>query len=379
MKIGINAQILRDAGTGVARYASNVVRALDRIHTRHSVTVFSGASELAGELSHSQLALTSSWIDTAVKRILWEQLVLPLKTGLCDLDLMYYPDHTAPLFLKSAKTVLTIHDLAPLAAPETHGWGRRTYKSSTIRRSVARADKIVTVSFSTYRECLRYFDEDPEKFVVIHGGVDPSLKRTTDKKQRSSVRNRFGISKPFILYVGTLESRKNIVRLIEAFALLKKHYGIRHQLVLVGGKGHGYDEILHSRERCQYKENIVLTNYVETEVLPVLYSTADVFVYPSLYEGFGFPPLEAMACGCPAVVSNATSLPEVVGDAALQVDPLDVEGLASALASVLTKRSLSQELVRKGFERVKMFSWDRTAKELMNVFESLHHSGSAAA
>lgn len=368
MNIGINAQILNDAATGVARYAENMIRALLSLESRHSFVLFGGASFAGPGI---RVVPTSSTIDTSARRILWEQLVLPGKARAEGVDLLYYPDHTGPLLVKHCQIVITIHDLAFLSMPETHQPARRMYKSMTFHRSVVQSDKIVADSDSTQRECVNQAGIPKEKIVVVHGGVDPSMHRENDAEILSGVKTKYGLKDRFILYVGTLERRKNLVRLVHSFAKLKKNGSMRHQLVLAGGRGYGYEEILEAARTDGVTEDISFPGFVEEEDMSPLYSLADLLVYPSLYEGFGFPPLEAMACGCPVIASNVTSLPEVVGDAGLLIDPSDTTALSEAILHVVSDREVHKSMVAKGYERVKKFSWQNSAQKLLGVFDSM--------
>lgn len=218
-------------------------------------------------------------------------------------------------------------------------------------------------------DIIRYFKIPENKIKVIYLGVDEDYKPLSETEIRK-VRQKYHLNYPFILYVGSLISHKNIPTLIKAFYKLKK-YGLPHKLVITGKRGWKYKNIFEIISKLNLQKDVVFTGYVQREDLPALYNAADLFVYPSLYEGFGLPPLEAMACGTPVITSNTSSLPEVVGNAGIMVDPYDIDGLAKAMYEVLTNEGLRAELRKRGLERAKMFSWKKTAEETLNVYKGI--------
>jgi glycosyltransferase involved in cell wall biosynthesis len=210
----------------------------------------------------------------------------------------------------------------------------------------------------------------PEKIHVIYQGYDDSVfKPETQPQKIQSTMRKFNIPNKYILYVGTWHTNKNIPRLIEAFAFLKKERRLPHKLVIVGKKAFGHEAVTNAVDKFAVHDDVIIAGYVRQEELPLLMHGADVFVFPSLHEGFGIPPLEAMACGTPVITSNASSLPEVVGDAAVLVNPYDINEIAEAIDRVLSDGKLREELRRKGLERAKSFSWHKTAQEILQLFE----------
>ena len=187
-----------------------------------------------------------------------------------------------------------------------------------------------------------------------------------------SILNNYGINEPGILYVGGLEPRKNVDGIITSFYKLKTR-GVIHKLVIVSAtKGHYYDKILRMIKKLKLEKEVIFTGYVQPDDLPKVYNAADLFVFPSFYEGFGLPPLEAMACGCPVITSNTSSLPEVVGDAGIMVDPHHAEGLADAMHKVLNNDGLKQDMIKRGLKRAKMFSWEKAAKKTLKIYNLLN-------
>lgn len=270
------------------------------------------------------------------------------------------------------KSVLTVHDMAYLVCPETVRFKTKMMLRLTLKKSCQRADKIVTISHFTKRELLRLMRIPEEKVVVVHLGVDPrKFFPRPPEGEVETVRHKYGIQRDYLLYVGTLEPRKNIERLIEAYSLAKGRLREMPLLVLAGRKGWLYDAIFERVTALQLQNDVLFPGYVEDHEVPALLSGALAFLFPSLYEGFGLPPLEAMACGTPVLTSNTSSLPEVAGDAALLVDPNSVEEIAEGIKRLVTDVDLRQMLSRQGLERSKAFTWERAAKRHMEIYESL--------
>ena len=206
---------------------------------------------------------------------------------------------------------------------------------------------------------------------MVYNGKNERFK-PLNQKEVAEVKQKYNLDFPFILFVGVLQPRKNIPTLIKAYYKLKKE-GIKDKLVITGGKGWQYKEIFETVERLNLQKEVIFTGHIPDDDLPKLYNAADLFAFPSLYEGFGIPPLEAMACGIPVITSNTGSLPEVVGDAGIMVDPYDIDGLAKAMYEVLNNEGLKEEMVKKGLERAKMFSWKKCAKEVLDVYEEAYN------
>jgi glycosyltransferase involved in cell wall biosynthesis len=232
---------------------------------------------------------------------------------------------------------------------------------------------IIADSQNTKNDCIKYLGIPEEKIKVIYLAPDSIYQPINNKQEiREQVCKKYNIEFPFILYTGTLEKRKNIPILIKAFYKLKK-MGISHKLLIVGKKGWKYDDIFKTIKTLNLQKDIMFTGYVPKEDLVKFYNLADLFVYPSLYEGFGLPPLEAMACGCPVITSNTSSLPEVVKDAGIMFNPYCVDELVKIMYEVLIDESLRIELSRKGLERAKLFNWRKTAEETWKVYEGVYY------
>jgi glycosyltransferase involved in cell wall biosynthesis len=254
--------------------------------------------------------------------------------------------------------VVTVHDLSFLHYPENFQALKRSYLQYFTKMSVQRARRVIAISENTKRDLVHHYGISPTKVDMIHYGLDPIF-RPLPAAQVAEFRAKKGLPEHFILFVGTLEPRKNIVRLIDAYASLAHD---RPPLMLIGGKGWFYEEIFARVEALGLGSSVHFAGYVPAKELPLWYNAADLFVYPSLYEGFGLPPLEAMACGTPVVTSTVSSLPEVVGQAGLLVEPDDVEALTAAMAQALTDRAMQEDMRAAGLIQARTFSWEKAAR-----------------
>jgi len=307
--------------------------------------------------------------------ILWHRLRLPLPIDLFmgSVDVFHSPDYLLPP-LRGGKKLVTIHDLSFLRYPEGAEPSLRRYLNSAVPRSVERADLILADSESTRQDIVELLAVPMHKVEVLYPGVDGAFQRVEDPGKLSQVRERYALDSPFLLTVGTIEPLKNLVALLEAYAELKRGNRIEHRLVIAGGLGWRYEAIFSRVSELSLDESVSFLDYVPEEHLPALYSLADVLVFPSLYEGFGLPPLEAMACGTPVVTSDSSSLPEVVGDAGLMVLADDRDALAEAIRVVLEDSVLRQRLVKRGLSRAAQFTWQATGERLLSIYQRLYRS-----
>jgi glycosyltransferase involved in cell wall biosynthesis len=286
------------------------------------------------------------------------------------LDLIHDPTGVAPFLgpRGGARRVVTIHDAFAFVTPQTHNrldtWRYRRQLPHAARR----ADAVVTVSECSRRDLIHHLSLPPSVVHTTVEGVDPALRPVPDDAARRAVLARLGIRSPFLLYVGAINARKNTARLLEAYARVRARHP-QLTLVIGGQRQWRTDGMDATLARLDLGGDVRFTGYLEDADLPALYSAAEVFVFPSLYEGFGLPPLEAMACGTPVVTSAVSSLPEVVGDAALTVDPHNVEALAAAMERVLTDHALRAALRQRGIARAARFTWERAARQTLTVYQ----------
>lgn len=306
------------------------------------------------------------------RRILWEQTCLAARSR--TLNLIHGLAFAAPI-ASSCPTVVTVHDLSFLRFPSAFRTANRSYLSSITAASTRRAARVIAVSDSTRQDVINLIGVPAERVIVVPNGVNPEFS-PADPGDVADFRQRAGLPARYILFLGTLEPRKNLVRLVEAYALLRSRDPANAApavppLVIAGAKGWFYQEIFARVTDLGLGDHVVFPGFVPAEDLPWWYRGAALFVYPSLFEGFGLPVLEAMACGAPTITSLASSLPEVAGDGAILVDPEDVRQLADAMIRVLTTPSLAAQLRAAGLRQAARFSWERTATATCEVYGSV--------
>lgn len=378
MHIALNCQLLSMNVTGVTRYISGLVRALPRVDPAHQYTLLVNRrvpERLLPQASNVEQRVTHFPINGTKTRILWEQFVQPLEVAFRGFDAIHHTDRSMPWLPTGIPSVSTIQDISYASFPKTYTRGKVIYSEITARIAAVRADRIITVSENTKHEMMHYLKVPEEKIRVIYSAVDDIFQPVSSVKVLQEARQRFDLPDRVILYVGSLNPRKNLVTLIRAYAELKRTTVLSHKLVLVGPNEWKSDPVFQTIRDLGLESEISLPGLIQGLELVHLYNLADLFVFPSLHEGFGFPPLEALACGTPLVCSNRASLPEVVGEAAIMVEPRDVKGLAQAMERVLTDRDLAQQLRGRGLERARLFSWEKTARETLKVYEEVARKG----
>lgn len=347
---------------GVHQYIYNLLRHLGEADAGLHYTVLLGEGRLPSDVRLA--VLRSRWPTRwAAVRVLWEQVMQPGVLRQVAADLAHGPVFIGPLS-SPCPVVITLHDLSFLRFPELFRPANRLYLTLLTRASCRRARRLIAVSAHTAREAERLLGVPPERIDVVYHGVDPVF-RPLPIDEVAAFRRRQELPERFILFVGTLEPRKNLVRLVEAFARIRDG---RVRLVLAGGRGWLYDELFARVEALGLREEVIFPGYVRNDELPLWYNAAELLAYPSLYEGFGLPVLEAQACGTPVLTSNLTSLPEAAGDGALLVDPHDVEALSVRLSRLLVDRPLREELRWRGLAHARSFTWEETARQTTRVY-----------
>jgi len=375
MLIGIDAsRAVRPQRTGTEGYSLHLIR--------HLLLSTSGSPETLGVSTYrlyfntppppSLFPATGNWQARVMPfPRLWTHLRLSLEMARHPPDVLFVPAHVLPV-VHPRRSVVTVHDLGYLYYPHAHRLFDRLYLRWSTRYNARAASHLLADSQATRDDLVRHCGIPPQKVTVVYPGLDPAL-RPADEEAIAAVRRRYALPDDYLLYVGTLHPRKNLVRLVEAFARVQKD--VRGQLVIAGKKGWLYQDIFRRVEELGLGERVLFPGYVPEADLPALLSGARLFVFPSLYEGFGFPVLEAMACGVPVVCSNASSLPEVVGEAALLVDPHDVDALAEAIVRAWCDKDLREELIARGFRQVRRFSWERAARQVLAVLTGISLPG----
>jgi glycosyltransferase involved in cell wall biosynthesis len=268
---------------------------------------------------------------------------------------------------------VTVHDLAFLQHPESAVPSLAAYLNKVVPESVASADVVAANSHTTKQALIEHYKTPPEKITVIPCGIAPYFKRITDHVLLEATRHKFGLIHPIVLSVGTLEPRKNHLGLIKAFYEVQQNKENSAQLAIAGGKGWLYEETLRTVKELKLEDRVRFLGRVSDLELITLYSLADVFAFPSFFEGFGIPPLEAMACGAPVITSNTSSLPEVTGNAAIQVDPYDIHALANAISQLLEDEKMRGDLRQKGYLQAQKYTWSNAAHKMLSVYQKLYN------
>ncbi len=376
LRIGFDATAAVRQGGGIGRYTRELLRALAAADAASDYRLFFASRSVVHPLPSlpSNFRVTHLPVDDIWLVRVWQRARLPLPVNWLTgpIDLFHSPDFTLPPVARGTRTLLTIHDLSFIRDPESATPVLRNYLNAVVPRSVARADYVLADSQATRDDLAELYRTPAEKISVLYSGVHESFQPTTDPTALAAVRERYRLGDaPFVLAVGTLQPRKNYARLIQAFAHLPHSPTTRYDLVIAGGKGWLYDSIFAEVDQLGLRERVIFPGFVADADLPALYSAARVLAYPSVYEGFGLPMLEAMACGTPVVTSTASCLPEVAGDAALLVPPTDVDALAAALDRALADEALRADLIAKGLARARQFTWDKSARQLLDIYRRL--------
>lgn len=379
--IAIDASVANEQEkAGIATYAANLLSALQKLDDSNSYTVFTFRPDdslvTGGKFKVKPLPGLIQRLPIICEWIVWYAwyysgfscLLAAMKP-----DVFLSLDFDIP-FYKKCPPVCIVYDLTPLLFGNMfprHFLIRYRWQT---RHAVLNARKIITISEDAKKDIITHFEIAPEKVAVAYPGFDNRLfKPEIEKEEVDRLKTRYGLQSPYILFMGMLHAKKNILRIIEAFEHLKTEFGIKHKLV-IAGKRAWQDEIIFARMRSSpFSSDIVFAGYIMSTEVPALMNGADMFVFPSLHEGFGIPALEAMACGTPVITSNTSSLPEVVGDAGLLVNPYDVQEIAGAMYRVISEPGLRETMSSKGLERARLFSWQRTARSVLTVLEQAAH------
>jgi len=370
-KIAINATFVLENPTGLGVYTYELVRELLKVECDFDFTVYSSSKELKN-LYPKSVTLVTPYTSPAwgskghLIRMLWQQTILPFKLRMQKTSLLYSTVPEGILSLHQ-KQIITVHDILPIKYPESCP-RMKYYFYYSLPILLNNSQAIICDSENTKKDIIAYHEIKDKPIYVIYMGFN---RQHFYPREKGMVGKKYGVTN-YLLYIGDMRPYKNLERNLEAFARLN----LRKFKFVIGGKKDPrfYPRIRKKIDELFLKDRVVFLDYVPQHDLPHLYSEAAAFVFPSLYEGFGLPPLEAMACGCPVIVSNAASLPEVCGDAAYYVDPYNVQSISEGIYKVLMDDTLRQDLIEKGLERAKLFSWEKSAKEHLKVFKEVLNS-----
>lgn len=363
MRIGIDAsRATLQQRTGTEGYSLHVIRGILTAGVEHDFILYfrdlppDGLFPEQDNVSYRVIPATRFWTHSSLRKA-----VISDKP-----DVLFVPAHVLPWpGVRGVTAVVTIHDLGYKHFPDKHPLGERLYLNWSTRHSARSARRIIVHSNATAHDLISLENVPDEKIKVIYPGVDPSLGPATGE-EIARVTEKYQITHPYILHIGRMEPRKNLSRLLEAYSIVRAQIP-NCSLVFAGRYNEKYHTFKKVMERLDNQANVHLTGYIPDEDKAALYSGASVYIFPSLYEGFGFPALEAMACGVPVICSNTSSLPELVADAALTIAPTDTAGMAKAIIKVLTDDGYAKDLVKKGMKRVSQFSWENCSRETLET------------
>lgn len=368
MLIGIDAsRVARDEKTGTENYSAYLIKSLAAIDRKNRYVLYFNKIPRFFEINQPNFSIR---VLTAPRfwtqgRLAWECLLHPP-------DILFVPAHTIPAIRRpNLKTIITIHDLGAEFLAEYHRFPQKFYLTWSTKYAAINASHLIAVSNFTKKDLVTTLKVPSSRTTVVHEAADKNHFYPRDKDLIARTRAKYGLAGKYFLYVGTIQPRKNLVRLIQAFAQANI---TDTDLVLVGTKGWLYEDIYEAPKKFSVSNHARFLGYVDTEDLPTLYSGALGLAFPSLYEGFGLPILEAFACNCPVLTSNIGAMTEIAGDAALLVDPMDVSSIARGLSKLSSDPILRGKLIKKGEKRVEEFSWEKAAKETIKVFEKVFHS-----
>lgn len=380
MRIGIDVTSALTQGGGIGRYTRELIRALAALDSKASYKLFSAKPPPILPVSqplpqtrnmvHKPSRLDERWLYRLWYRLRWP---LPVQWFTGSLDLFHSPDFVLPPVHGRIPTLLTVHDLSFVHYPHVYTANLVNYLNRVVPWSVRRATHILADSTATKQDLIDIWQTPAEKVTVLYSGVDSRFKPVSQPEAISQMRAKYNLGgAPYIFTVGTVQPRKNYQMLIRAFASIAPHEP--HNLVIAGGKGWLYDDILAEVQKYNLVGRVLFTGFVDDADLPALYSEATLFVFPSLYEGFGLPLLEAMACGVPVISSNASCLPEVAGEAAVLLAPQDTAVWATAMQSLIDNPIDRAQLVASGFAQAKQFTWHKAARQLRTLYHHLIHT-----
>src|SRR5512143_325327 len=364
--IGLNAQLLNLSasyrGAGIHRYIQQTLLNLPAAAPQHRFRAYVNDRQMQSPDPALQLRVTRFPAQRPLPRILWEQTALAAATFRDGLDLLHAMAFARPCIAR-CPVVLTIYDMSFERMPERFPALQRAYLRAMTRWSARHAARVIVISQSTRDDVVRFCGVPAERVTVVYCGADPQF-RPAARAAVEAFRAQKGLPAHFILYLGTLEPRKNVPALVRAYAQMRGRNGASEapKLVIAGAKGWGYDAVFAAVEQSGLREDVIFPGYVPHEELPLWYNAADLFVYPSLFEGFGLPVLEAMACGAPVITSNVSSLPEVAGEAGILVDPADTGGLTDAIEYVLNSSAARDDMQARGVRRAATFTLERMAR-----------------
>lgn len=370
MNIAVDLTPVPKSKAGVGRYIVNLVEWLQKIDNKNNYYLIVQDDDKDSfpvkNTNFRQVPVKSKYLRNVLLRLVWEQIILPFKLKKLNADILHSPHYTIPYF-SLVKSVVTFHDMTYFIIPQMHTLIKRFMFRAYIRLTAKRAAGILSVSDSTAQDMVRLLGMDRSKIAVTPLGVDERFFETINPDH--SILESYGIDKEYFLYVGTIEPRKNLVRLIKAYSCLSSEAKDKYRLVICGQKGWMYNEVLELIQTDGLEDHIRFTGFVKDEDLPAIYRGAKLFLYVSLYEGFGIPLIEAMARGVPCITSDLSSMKEIAGEACLKINPYEENEIKNAIIELLKNEELYDSLKEKGMAQAKKFRWIDCAKKTLEAYE----------
>ncbi len=374
-RIAIDYTPAYEQGGGIGRYVRELTSALSKLDTttNYKLFVLGAHPNDLPERPNTNFVWKPTRLPPRWSARLWHRARLPIPVELFTgrVELFHATDFVLPPTLPATKTLLTVHDLSFIRVPDTASPPLKAYLDTVVPRSVNQADHILADSQATKDDLIELYGTSESKITVLLSGVDERFKPVTESQSLKKILAKHGLSnKVYLLSVGTVQPRKNYSRIIHALARLREQ-GLDIHYAIVGGKGWLEDEMYQTIEDTRLQDYVHVLGFVDDEDLPALYTGSESLIITSLYEGFGLPILEAMACGTPVITSNLSSLPEVAGEAAILVDPLDINAITDAIYAVLTDSVKRNHMVEAGYQQVTHFTWERSATHLKSIYDML--------
>ncbi|MDP1710448.1 MAG: glycosyltransferase family 1 protein [candidate division WWE3 bacterium] len=375
MRIGVDAQVLLERSAGTTYYAGGLLREVLKQDRKNHYDLFlwrlfpKKLADVFGRERNFSYCYQRFFPYKVFYKLHKWGIDVPLEFFFGRHDLYFFPNFVVYPH-RAGKSVVVVYDLSFEKVPQFVDRRNVEFLKKFVPASVRKCDHVVAISEATKRDVIETYGVSPEKITVIYPGVDPAQFNPRSAAEVAEVKKKYGIKKPYLLYLGTLELRKNIPAILEAYADLKRRR--EFNLVLAGKTGWLSEEIFGTVKKLKLEEDVIFTGYVPADERPKLLSGAEVFVYPSFFEGFGMPVVEAQACGTPVIASNSTSLPEAVGEAGILVPPDDTAALGSAFEKVLFVPALQKDLAKRGLNHARQFGWERSGRDLLKIFNRLN-------
>jgi glycosyltransferase involved in cell wall biosynthesis len=377
MKIGIDGRAAKwYQGTGIGTYTKQLILNLSNVDSYNNYLIFMPQCDSINDLKNNlKNNFETKLVSSTTTNSFWDDINVPNILNNTDMELYHVPQNGVGLSENiKCKKVITLHDIIPLRMPETVSDRYLKIFNDELPKILDNCDGIITVSDFSKNDIAKEFNFPSKNIYVTSLAAESIYKPMSKCESKALITKKYGIQEDFILYVGGFSPRKNIIGLIEAYSNLSNRLKETFKLVIIGRKGPSYHKYKRRTEELNVSNNVIFTDFIPIEDMPLFYNATEVLVYPSFYEGFGLPPIEAMACGTPVIVSNVTSLPEVCYESALFIDPNDIDSLTYDITKVLSNSLLKLTMVKKSLTRSKNFSWNKTALDTISAYKSILNS-----